>query len=54
MNTLTLGSRLRDRERRRFFVTYLGGKMAGVVLAIALVYSVGGVLMAREIGRAHV
>ena len=47
MTTMTLGARLRDRERQRFFVTYLSGKMAGVALALLLVYSVGSFLMGR-------
>ena len=37
MTTMTLGSRLRDRDRQRFFVTHLGGKMVGVALALLLV-----------------
>jgi Amt family ammonium transporter len=47
MTTLTLGERLRDKERQRFFVTYLGGKMLGVALALVLVYSVGSFLMGK-------
>ena len=47
MTTLTLGERLRDKERQRFFVTYLGGKMVGVALALVLVYSVGSFLMGK-------
>jgi Amt family ammonium transporter len=47
MTTQTLGARLRDKERQRFFVTYLGGKMVGVALALLLVYSVGSFLMGK-------
>jgi Amt family ammonium transporter len=45
VHTLTLKARLRDRERQRFFVTYLGGKMIGVVLALAFVYSIGSLII---------
>mgnify|MGYP003353192605 CR=1 FL=1 len=46
MTTMTLGSRLRDPARRRYFMIFLGGKMMGVALALALVYSFGTVVMA--------
>ena len=39
-----LKSALHDRDRRRFFVVYLTGKMLGVVLALAAVYVIGGYL----------
>jgi Amt family ammonium transporter len=38
---MTLRARLRDRERQRFFVTYLGGKMIGLVAAFALIAALG-------------
>ena len=41
VNTLTLKERLRDRERQRFFVTYLGGKMLGLVAAFGLILAIG-------------
>ncbi len=47
MTTLTLGERLRDKERQRFFVTYLGGKLVGLALALVLVYSIGSLLMGK-------
>ncbi|MFN8021931.1 MAG: ammonium transporter [Acidimicrobiales bacterium] len=45
MNTLTLRSRLRDKERQRFFVAYLGGKMIGLACAVGLVLSVGSLIV---------
>src|SRR5690349_18695633 len=47
MTALTLGSRLRDKDRQRFFVTYLAGKMIGIVLAFGLVYSAGSLLIGK-------
>ncbi len=41
MNTLTLKARLHDRERQRFFVAYLGGKMIGLALALYAMVSLG-------------
>ena len=38
MDTMTLRVRLRDKERQKFFVTYLAGKMMGLVAAAALVF----------------
>src|SRR5512144_2573587 len=31
VNELTFKARLKDRDRQRFFVTYLAGKMAGLI-----------------------
>jgi ammonium transporter, Amt family len=41
VNTLTLTSRLCDRERQRFFVTYMFGKLIGLVTAFGLIYAFG-------------
>ena len=45
MNQLTLKARLKDRDRQRFFVTYLAGKMAGLILALGLIFGVGSLLV---------
>ena len=37
MNTLTLKARLRDRERQRYFVTFLGGKLIGLAAALGII-----------------
>lgn len=47
MNTLTLKARLRDPDRQRFFVTYLAGKMIGLVVAFAAIYSVGSLIIGQ-------
>ncbi len=52
MNELTLKARLKDRDRQRFFVTFLAGKMAGLILAVGLIFSVGS-LLAGEIAHAQ-
>ncbi len=41
MSQPTLRQRLRDPERRRFFVTYLSGKMLGLIAAFGVVLTVG-------------
>ena len=41
MNTSTLKARLRDKERQRFFVTYLAGKMLGMCLAVGAMVAIG-------------
>ncbi len=48
MDVSTLRSRLHDRERQRFFVTFLGGKLVGIAAAFALImwpvkWLIGGV-----------
>jgi Amt family ammonium transporter len=45
VNKLTLKARLKDRDRQRFFVTYLAGKMAGLILALGLIFGVGSLLV---------
>jgi ammonium transporter, Amt family len=45
VNQLTLGARLRDRERHRYFVTYFAGKMLGLVAAFAAIYFVGPIVV---------
>ena len=45
MNGRTLKARLKDRDRQRFFVTYLAGKMAGLMLALGLIFGVGSLLV---------
>lgn len=47
MNTLTLKARLRDPDRQRFFVTYLAGKMIGLVVAFAAIYSIGSLIVGQ-------
>jgi Amt family ammonium transporter len=41
VNTLTLRSRLSDRERQKFFITFLGGKLIGLALAFYAIVSLG-------------
>ncbi len=41
MNTLTLKTRLSDRDRQKFFVTFLGGKLLGLVVAFLAIKSLG-------------
>jgi ammonium transporter, Amt family len=41
VNTLTLKARLRDRERQKFFVTFLAGKMLGLTLAVGAIFAIG-------------
>jgi ammonium transporter, Amt family len=42
---MTLKARLRDRDRQRFFVTFLGGKMLGIALALGVVLGPGRFLL---------
>jgi Amt family ammonium transporter len=49
VNTLTLRSRLADRERQRFFVAYIGGKMIGLFLALLAVVSLGPWIFAKVV-----
>ena len=41
MNTLTLKARLADRDRQRFFVAFLGGKLIGLAVAFYAIVSLG-------------
>ena len=41
MNTLTLKARLADRDRRKFFVAFLGGKLLGLGVAFYAIVSLG-------------
>ncbi|HEY5424611.1 MAG TPA: ammonium transporter [Ilumatobacteraceae bacterium] len=41
MNTLTLKARLADRDRRRFFVAFLGGKLLGLAVALYAIFTLG-------------
>ena len=52
MNELTFKARLKDPDRQRFFVTYLAGKMAGLILAVGLIFSVG-TLLAWQVAHAQ-
>jgi len=45
VNASTLKTRLKDRDRQRFFVTFLAGKMVGLVLAVGLIFSAGQLLV---------
>ncbi len=47
MNTLTLRSRLSDRSRQKFFVTFLAGKLLGLALAFLAIKSLGPWIMAH-------
>ena len=47
MNTLTLRSRLSDRGRQKFFVTFLGGKLLGLALAFLAIKSLGPWIIAH-------
>jgi Amt family ammonium transporter len=47
VNVPTLKARLRDKERQRFFVTYLAGKMLGMTLAVGLVVALGPWIFAK-------
>ena len=47
VDTMTLRVRLRDKERQKFFVTYLGGKMMGLVVAGALIFGVAPLLIGK-------
>ena len=38
MTTMTLPARLADRERQRFFVAYLAGKMIGLIVAFGAMF----------------
>ena len=49
MNVLTLKTRLRDKERQKFFVTFLAGKMLGVTLALGAVFAFGPWLFAHVV-----
>ena len=49
MNLPTLKARLRDKDRQKFFVTFLAGKMLGIVLAAGLVAAVGPWLFAKVV-----
>src|SRR4051812_22024152 len=41
VNTLTLKARLADRDRQKFFVTFLGGKLLGLGVALYAIFSLG-------------
>ena len=41
MDAQTLKSRLRDKDRQKFFVTFLGGKAAGILIAGGLILGPG-------------
>lgn len=41
MSTLTLKARLADRDRQRFFVAFLGGKLIGLAVAFYAIVSLG-------------
>lgn len=47
MNLPTLKARLRDKDRQKFFVTFLAGKMLGIVLAAGLVAAFGPWIFAK-------
>ena len=49
MNLPTFKERLRDKDRQKFFVTFLAGKMLGIVLAAGLVAAVGPWLFAKVV-----
>ena len=41
MRRESIGERLRDKDRQRFFVAFLGGKMLGMVAAVAAIFTIG-------------
>jgi ammonium transporter, Amt family len=49
VNTLTLRSKLADRGRQKFFVTFLGGKLLGLALAFLAIKSLGPWIMAHAV-----
>lgn len=49
MEVMTLRARLKDRDRQRFFVTFLGGKMLGVALALGVVLGPGRFLLGTTV-----
>jgi hypothetical protein len=46
---MTLKARLREKDRQRFFVTFLGGKMVGIVLAAAVVLGPGKFILGTTV-----
>ncbi len=45
MDAGTFKSRLRDKDRQRFFVTFLGGKVAGIALAAGVILGPGKLIL---------
>ncbi|HEX2783251.1 MAG TPA: ammonium transporter [Ilumatobacteraceae bacterium] len=46
---MTLKARLRDKDRQRFFVTFLGGKMMGIVLAAGIILGPGKFILGTTV-----
>lgn len=49
MEVMTLKARLRDKDRQRFFVTFLGGKMMGIVLAAGIILGPGKFILGTTV-----
>jgi Amt family ammonium transporter len=45
----TFKSRLRDKDRQRFFVTFLGGKVAGIALAAGVILGPGKLILGTTV-----
>ncbi|MGZ4765090.1 MAG: ammonium transporter, partial [Ilumatobacteraceae bacterium] len=46
---MTLKARLREKDRQRFFITFLGGKMIGIVLAAAVILGPGKFILGTTV-----
>ncbi len=49
MDGMTLKSRLGDKDRQRFFVTFLGGKLIGIVVAFAAILGPGQLILGKAV-----
>jgi Amt family ammonium transporter len=49
VEVMTLKARLRDKDRQRFFVTFLGGKMMGIVLAAGIILGPGKFILGTTV-----
>ena len=49
MNAATLKSRLKDKDRQKFFVTFLGGKLAGIVVAAGVILGPGQFILGSAV-----
>ncbi|MCU1396435.1 MAG: ammonium transporter [Ilumatobacteraceae bacterium] len=49
MNALTLKSRLKDKDRQKFFVRFLAGKMVGIAVAFGVIVGPGQFLLGNAV-----
>ena len=49
MNASTLKSRLKDKDRQKFFVTFLGGKLAGILVAAGVILGPGQFILGSAV-----